>query len=118
METKITIIVPVYNAEGTIERCIQSVIKQQFSDFELIVIDDGSVDKSGELCDRYAENDSRIRVIHQENQGVSSARNVGILAAQGEYVTFLDSDDELEPSVLSQYFEAVNKFQCDIVVGG
>ena len=90
---KYSIIVPVYKAEDTIRECIDSVLKQQYTDFELILVDDGSPDNSGGICDEYAANDSRIRVIHKENGGVSSARNIGIDTALGKYIIFRDSDD-------------------------
>lgn len=89
----ISIIVPVYNVESYLKECIESVLKQTYSEFELILIDDGSTDKSGIICDRYAEMDQRIRVYHQENAGSSAARNQGICYAKGSYITFLDSDD-------------------------
>ena len=91
----ISIIVPVYNVEKYLSRCIDSILSQSFTDFELLLIDDGSKDDSGRLCDEYAEKDARIRVFHKENGGVSSARNVGLDNANGEWVYFADSDDEL-----------------------
>lgn len=96
----ISIIVPVYNAELTIQRCIDSICTQTFSDYELILINDGSCDSSGDICDKYAESDSRIVVIHKENEGVSSARNAGLKYARGEWVTFVDADDEVAPCYL------------------
>ena len=90
---KISVIVPVYNAEKYLHRCIDSILAQTFTDFELLLIDDGSKDKSGEICDEYAKKDKRIRVFHKENKGVSSARNVGLDNAKGEFITFCDSDD-------------------------
>ncbi|MGN1221356.1 MAG: glycosyltransferase family 2 protein [Candidatus Cryptobacteroides sp.] len=90
---KISVIVPVYNSEPTIRRCVDSVLAQTFTDFECLLIDDGSKDKSGEICDEYATRDSRIRVFHKENGGVSSARNVGLDNADGEWIAFVDSDD-------------------------
>lgn len=92
---KISIIVPVYNVEQYLRRCIDSILNQSFTDFELLLIDDGSKDKSGEICDEYAARDSRIRVFHKENGGVSSARNVGLDNARGEWVAFVDADDEV-----------------------
>lgn len=89
----ISIIVPVYKSEKTIVRCIESVIAQEYQDWELILVDDGSPDRSGEICDEYAAKDERIRVVHQENAGVSAARNRGIDAVKGEYVSFIDADD-------------------------
>lgn len=93
---KISVIVPVYNVEKYLRRCIDSILAQTFTDFELLLIDDGSTDKSGEICDEYAKKDSRVRVFHKENGGVSSARNLGLDNAQGEWITFVDSDDKLD----------------------
>lgn len=102
---KISIIVPVYNVEAYLHKCINSILAQTFEDFELILIDDKSPDSSGEICDKYAERDSRIRVIHKlKNQGVSSARNEGLDEAQGEYITFIDSDDWVEPVYLEHLY--------------
>lgn len=86
---KISVIVPVYNAEKYLHRCIDSILAQTFADFELLLIDDGSTDKSGEICDEYADKDARIRVFHKANGGVSSARNVGLDNALGEYICFV-----------------------------
>lgn len=92
---KISIIVPVYNVEQYLTRCIDSILNQSFADFELLLIDDGSRDKSGAICDEYAAKDSRIRVFHKENGGVSSARNIGLEKARGEWLAFIDGDDEI-----------------------
>ena len=99
----ISIIVPVYKAENTICRCIDSIIAQTYTNWELILVDDGSPDNCGEISDGYAEKYEKIHVIHQENQGVSVARNVGINVANGEYITFVDSDDYLADSFLSNF---------------
>jgi len=98
--TKVSIIVPLFNAEKFAKRCIESVLMQTFKNFELILIDDGSKDKTGEICDKYAEKDTRIKVIHKNNGGVSSARNTGLDMAKGEWITFLDADDWIEPNFL------------------
>ena len=90
---KISIVVPVYNAEKYLRQCLDSILKQSFKDFELLLVDDGSKDRSGKICDEYAEKDKRVSVWHQENQGVSVARNVGLEHAQGEWIYFPDSDD-------------------------
>lgn len=92
---KISVIVPVYNTEQYLHRCIDSILAQTFTDFELLLIDDGSKDSSGKICDEYAAKDSRVRVFHKENGGVSSARNLGLDNAQGDWITFVDSDDYL-----------------------
>lgn len=96
----VSIIVPAYNCIKSLECCVGSIRQQTYIDFELILVDDGSTDGSGKLCDRFVAEDDRIRVIHKPNSGVSSARNVGIDAATGEYITFCDSDDYLEPDYL------------------
>lgn len=93
---KISVIVPVYNMEKYIHRCINSILDQTFKDFELILVDDGSLDKSGKICDLYSEKDNRIKVIHKKNGGLSDARNTGLDIAQGEFISFVDSDDYIE----------------------
>lgn len=90
---RFSFIVPVHNVENYLDECVKSIVTQSFSDFELLLIDDGSTDASGEKCDAWAERDSRVRVLHQKNKGVSAARNIGISMAEGEYFVFLDSDD-------------------------
>lgn len=100
MDSLISIIVPVYNVEKVLHYCVNSILNQIYTCYELILIDDGSCDSSGELCDQYAEKDKRISVIHKENGGVSSARNAGIEIAKGEYICFIDSDDYVEPNYL------------------
>lgn len=101
-----SVIVPLYNAESTIKACIDSVLNQTYKDFELIIVDDGSTDKGGEICDEYAKNFDNVKVFHVENGGLSSARNIGMRNADGEYILFLDSDDEWEKCLL----EKVNEF--------
>ena len=97
---KLSIIIPVYCVEATLNRCIESVVLQDFRDFELILVDDGSPDNCPQMCDDWAERDERIRVIHQENSGLSQARNKGIEISQGDYITFIDSDDFIGPQTL------------------
>ncbi len=110
----ISIVIPVYNAESTLSRCLDSIITQTYTDFELLLVNDGSNDDSGEICDEYARRDSRVRVFHKENGGVSSARNIGLDYAQGEWITFVDSDDYLE----ANYFNALTQdLSVDLVVG-
>lgn len=104
----ISIIVPVYKVEDVVAKCIESVIAQTYTDWELILIDDGSPDNSGRICDEYSAKDSRIRVIHQSNSGVSIARNNGIEYAKGDYITFVDSDDYVSTSFLSDFAEDLN----------
>lgn len=104
---EISIIVPVYKAEQYLDRCIQSILKQTFTDFELILIEDGSPDKSGELCDEWAKRDARIKVIHQENAGAGAARNAGLQIAKGNYIGFVDSDDWVEPVMYEVLHDAI-----------
>ena len=112
----ISVIVPVYNVEAYLERCVRSVLDQTYGAFELLLIDDGSADKSGALCDRLAETDRRIRVIHQENRGLAAARNRGIEAASGEYLIFLDSDDYWSGDVLQSLWEALQESGADLAL--
>ncbi|MBQ8288079.1 MAG: glycosyltransferase [Clostridia bacterium] len=112
----ISIIVPVYRVEDYICRCLDSVIAQTCADFEAILIDDGSPDASGAICDDYAAKDSRFRVIHQENGGLSAARNTGLAAAKGEFVLFLDSDDWLHPRTLELLLAALTETGSDMAM--
>lgn len=114
----ITIIIPVYNVEDYISACIQSVISQSYHDFELIIVNDGSTDSSGEICNQFAEKDTRIKVFHKNNEGVSSARNLGLRKAHGEYITFIDSDDYIGPDYLSNLYGSITFSDADIVIGG
>lgn len=98
---QISIIIPVYNVEAYLERCLNSILSQTFDDWECICIDDGSVDGSGKILDAYAKKDSRFIVIHQVNSGVSFARNVGLKRAKGDFITFVDSDDWIERNTYS-----------------
>lgn len=109
----ITIIVPVYNVERYLSRCIESIQCQTYRNWELFLVDDGSVDSSGSICDSYADNDKRIHVIHQKNQGVSIARNVALDRAQGEYIQFIDSDDWEPEDALSYLYTLLNKEKAD-----
>lgn len=115
-KVKISIIVPVYNAEEYLDRCLHSVLDQEFSSYEVILVDDGSTDSSSLICDRYSSTDPRFVTLHQPNKGVSAARNAGINMAQGEYVMFLDSDDALLPYALDLMVE--NLSGEDVVVAG
>lgn len=116
MVPKISIIIPIYNAEANLHRCIDSVLKQDFEDFELILMDDGSKDSSGDICDEYAEKDSRVRVIHKENSGVSDTRNQAISLAKGEYLQFLDSDDWITPDATGLLVRTATEHDCDMVI--
>ena len=105
---KISVIVPVYNASLYIEKCITSILSNEFEDFELLLIDDGSTDTSGKICDEYANKDTRIRVFHKENKGVSSARNLGIIMSKSEWITFIDSDDWVSENFLGKLYTLEN----------
>lgn len=113
---KISVIVPVYNVEQYLSACVESILAQTFQDFELILVDDGSPDSCGAMCDAYAQKDPRVRVIHQENQGLSGARNTGIKAASGEYITFIDSDDLVKKDYLEKLLRAIKVESADISV--
>ena len=112
---KISVIVPVYNAERYLHRCIDSILAQTFTDFEVLLIDDGSKDKSGEICDEYAKKDIRVKVFHKKNGGVSSARNVALGRITGEWLTFVDSDDCLYPNALQRWVEVAEKNNLDLI---
>ena len=116
MNPTVSIIVPVYNAQANLNRCIDSVLKQDFEDFELILVYDGSTDHSGCLCDEYAAVDSRIRVVHKENTGVSDSRNTALDLARGTYLQFLDSDDWITVDATSLLVRAAEETQCDLVI--
>ena len=116
MNPTVSIIVPVYNAEKFIKRCVDSILNQEYTDFELLLIDDGSKDLSGAICDEYVKNDARVRVIHKENSGVSDTRNVGISEAKGIYLQFLDSDDWITPDATRLFVRAAEENQCDLVI--
>lgn len=114
---EISVIVPVYNAELYLCRCIDSILSQSFTDFELILIDDGSNDQSGCICDKYALIDKRIQVIHQDNGGASKARNMGLKYVSSKYITFCDSDDYYSSFWLEKLYKAINHYNTDCVVG-
>lgn len=114
----ISIIIPVYNAEKYLDRCIISILKQSFKNWELILLNDGSTDKSGEICDKYKRVDNRIRVIHKKNTGVSSTRNLGINLSKGEYITFVDSDDWIELDYLELMYKSIIEMNVDVIVTG
>ena len=108
-QTEISVIVPIYNVEHYLSRCIDSIINQSFYNMEIILVDDGSTDGSSSLCDYYAERDGRIRVIHQQNYGLVLARKVGIQNAVGKYVGFVDADDWIEPDFYEILYNALEK---------
>ena len=113
---KLSVIVPVYNVEKYLNKCIDSILNQSFTDFELILIDDGSPDRCGDICDRYAEKDCRIIVIHQNNAGVSAARNAGLRIANGKLLSFVDADDYLHPHMYEIMIAAMTESHSDIGV--
>ncbi|MCD7864665.1 MAG: glycosyltransferase [Clostridiales bacterium] len=115
MDAVISVIIPVYDVEQWLERCVQSVLSQTYHALEIILVDDGSPDQCPKLCDEYGVKDSRVRVIHKENGGLASARNAGLDIATGEYVFFLDSDDWLDADGLEQLVDVAEKHQVDFV---
>lgn len=112
----ISVIVPVYNVEKYLDRCINSIICQTYSNFELILVDDGSPDNCPKMCDKWGKMDERIKVIHQANQGPSAARNVGIKVAKGDYLTFVDSDDWVTDTILYDLLTLIKKYDADISI--
>jgi len=113
----VSIIVPVYNSEQYLPQCIGSIINQSYKNIEIILINDGSTDNSGGICDKYAKSDKRIKVIHTGNYGPAAARNVGIKNSKGEFIFFLDSDDFIENNAISLLIESYNQHKADIVIG-
>lgn len=115
----ISVIIPVYNSEKYLEKCLDSVLAQTFTDFEVLLINDGSADESGNICDDYAQKDSRIRVFHKHNGGVSAARNLGLNNAKGEWICFMDSDDYLNANYLKALLDSVkNNDSLDLAIHG
>lgn len=114
----ISVIVPVYKVEPYLDRCVQSIVDQTYRNLEIILIDDGSPDRCGEMCDAWAEKDPRIQVIHKKNGGLSDARNAGMAAATGEYIGFVDSDDWIEPQMYQSLYEAISTTNSDIASCG
>lgn len=107
MDVLITVIVPVYNVEKYLDRCVESISTQSYQNLEIILVDDGSPDRCGTMCDAWAEKDKRVRVIHKANGGAADARNIGIQNANGEYITFVDSDDYIAPQMIEQLYNAI-----------
>ena len=116
MEDLITVVVPVYNVEEYLDKCIESIINQTYKNLEIILVDDGSPDKSGAICDEYAKQDSRIKVIHKENGGLSDARNVGIKRAAGKYITFVDSDDYISLDYVEYLYNLIRKYNVNLSI--
>ena len=115
---KISIIVPVYNVEKYLEKCVKSILNQTFTDFELILVDDGTPDSSGVICDQFAEKDERIKVIHKKNGGLSDARNTGIEVAKGEYIGFVDSDDYIAEDMYELLYTNIVNEEADLSICG
>ena len=111
----VSIIVPVYNVENYLKECIDSILMQTYKNIEVILINDGSSDSSGKLCDEYKEKDIRIKVVHKTNGGLSDARNLGLDICKGEYISFVDSDDYVSPIFVEIYMQAMQEGNCDIV---
>lgn len=116
MSVKVSIIVPVYNAEKTLRRCVDSILGQDFSDFELFLVNDGSTDTSGQICDSYAALDTRVHAIHKNNTGVSDTRNTALALAHGTYIQFLDSDDWITPDATRLLVRTAEQNRCDLVI--
>lgn len=114
----ITVVVPVYNVQDYLKECVSSIINQKYKNLEIILVDDGSTDSSGRLCDEYATIDKRIEVIHQKNAGLSGARNSAIEIAKGEYITFVDSDDTISDDMISSLYDEMKKNHAELVVTG
>ena len=115
---KLSIVVPVYNAQEVLAHTIDSLLSQNWTDIELILVNDGSTDRSGEICRNYAEKEPRIRLVEQENAGVSAARNAGIRAASGDYITFVDADDAVLPEMYTEMLGAMDRADAQLAVCG
>lgn len=115
---KVSVIMPVYKVEKFVGKAIESMLSQTLSDFEFLIVDDGTPDNSGKICDEYAQKDSRIRVFHRENGGAPSARNMAMEEARGKYYYFMDSDDWAEPTMLQDMVELAEKHEAQLVVTG
>ncbi len=118
MNNKVTVVIPVYNVKDKLSRCIESVVSQTYSNLEIILIDDGSTDGSSFICDEWVLKDSRIKVVHKENQGLGMARNTGIEYSTGEYICFFDSDDYVSPETVKSSYELITKENADVVIFG
>ena len=116
-EVLITVVVPVYKVEKYLKKCIDSIIKQTYKNLDIILVDDGSPDKCGKICDNYSKKDSRITVIHKENGGLSDARNVGIKKAKGDYITFIDSDDYIDNNYVETLYKYIKIDNADLCIG-
>ena len=117
-QVSVSVIVPVYNVDKLLNKCLDSIAAQTYDDFEVILIDDGSEDLSGTICDEYASRYGYMHVYHQENRGVVSARNYGIRLAKGTYLSFIDADDWVEPDFLRRFIDNIEEYDADIVITG
>ena len=117
MKQIISVIVPIYKVESYLKKCVDSIINQTMTDLEIILVDDGSPDNCGKICDAYAEQDARIRVIHKENGGVSSARNAGLDICTGDYIGFVDGDDYIAPDMYKILREKITANKASIAIG-
>ena len=115
---KVSIILPIYNVEKYLEKCVNSVINQTYQNIEVILVDDGSKDSSGRICDKLVESDNRIKVIHKKNGGLASARNAGYEAATGEYIMYIDSDDCVKEETVKRCVDVIEKDKSDVVIFG
>ena len=113
---RISIIVPIYNTEKYLDRCIASIVAQSYENLEIILVDDGSSDNCGIICDRWAINDNRIKVLHKSNGGLSDARNAGLSIATGEYIGFVDSDDYIHMDMYQELFDLIKKYGADMAI--
>lgn len=118
MNDLISIVVPVYNVENYLDRCVKSIIAQVYTNIEIILVDDGSSDNSGKICEKWKEKDKRIIVIHKKNGGLSSARNAGIEIAKGKYIAFVDSDDYISKNMYSELYRVLKQNNSDIAICG
>lgn len=116
MEELVTIVVPVYKVEKYIDRCIKSILNQTYKNLEIILVDDGSPDNCGEICENYAQKDERIKVVHKENGGLSDARNAGISISNGKYISFIDSDDYIDPEYIELLYKTIKKDKSDMAI--
>ena len=107
----ISVVLPIYNIESYLDRCMEAVLNQTYSNLEILMVDDGSPDGCPQICDRYAEQDSRVRALHKENGGLSDARNYGIARARGEYITCIDPDDYVDPDYVEYLYRLIDKYE-------
>ena len=115
-ERLISVIVPVYKVENYLNQCLESIVKQTYSNLEILLVDDGSPDRCPEICDEWARREKRVRAIHKQNGGLSDARNAGLALAQGELVMFVDSDDWIAPEMAEKMLEAMEREEADMVI--